>query len=137
MSTNVDLKMKLQEKIASVYACLDQEDIDGYMTGFSDDASFESVFGVMAGKDVIRKFMDDHVASGMESGVRHFLCNFIHDINGETATLRFYVAKMQVKIGPSLIGSAAATCHFDLTQQGFPIVKICLDIDPASMITPE
>ncbi|MEH6835987.1 MULTISPECIES: nuclear transport factor 2 family protein [Falsihalocynthiibacter] len=137
MTNTTELKNHLQEQVVRMYACLDAEDVGGYMAFFTEDASFESLFGAMQGRETIRDFMTNHVASGMEHGVRHFLSNFYLDVDGTTGKLSFYVAKMQVKVGPSLIGSAAAECHFDMSQGDTPLNKIILHIDEASLTTPD
>ncbi len=137
-NTNTELSIELQAQVARLYACLDKEDVRGHMSYFADGATFESRFGTITGREEIQKFMDAHVASGMERGVRHFLSNFYIDAADQNvATLRFYIAKVQVRVGPKVIGSAAAECQFDLTKAEKPVLKLALEIDPASLTSPE
>ena len=110
MTINAEEKAEIQELASNFYLFLDAENAPGLASLFASDGKFVAPYGTFEGPAKIEAFFASHIAAGNEDGVKHFITNFVIEETAGGARLRFYILKMGVRVGPSLIATASGDC---------------------------
>lgn len=115
--------------IAKQYLAIDSEDAAGFAAFFTPDGIFSAPYGDFAGREAIQQFMQHHIDSGAEAGVRHYLTNFIVEKEGDAHRVRFYILKMRVRDTCGIIRTAAGDSLIEVEGGQMLIRRFKLTID--------
>ena len=131
MTITGDDKLAIQELCARTYLAVDGNDAAGFANCFAPDGIFVAPYGEFAGTEMIRTFMEGHIAAGKENGVRHIVTNHVVEPHEKGARYRFYILKMNVAAGPVAIATAAGDCIVTRSDGEWRFGRVQLAIDPA------
>ena len=131
MTIGPDDKLQIHELGAKFYVYLDAENPAGVAALFSDDGVFVAPYGEFTGPQAVQGFLESHVAAGKEDGVKHFITNLVVEATAEGARLTFYILKMGVVTGPTLIATASGDCTVQKVGDDWRFTRFELAIDPA------
>ncbi|MFK8049638.1 MAG: nuclear transport factor 2 family protein [Halioglobus sp.] len=130
MSIFEERRQHVQQLVIKQYRALDAENATSWASYFSDDATFTSPYGEWNGRGAIQEFMEEHILSGMESSVRHYISNFCFMEEGENIRASFYIKKVKVNIKePFIIATAEGNCLAEKIAQDWMVKRYDLTID--------
>ena len=110
MSVSEEQRQLVQQLVTKQYRALDSENATAWASYFKE-ATFTSPYGEWKGRAAIQEFMGEHILSGMESSVRHYISNFYFMEEGEDIRASFYIQKVKVNVKePFIIATAEGNC---------------------------
>lgn len=129
MSIDPATKQAARELITRLYLMLDSENAEGFASYFAEGGTFVTPYGKFTGRSAVEKFMREHIGTGAEAGVRHYLTNFIVDGSDEDIRVRFYILKMRVDPVCELVRTASGECVVIKNRGDLQIEHYRLSID--------
>lgn len=130
MSISEEQRQDVQQLVTKQYRALDSENASTWASYFKEDATFTSPYGEWNGRGAIQEFMAEHILSGMESSVRHYISNFCFMEEGENIRASFYIKKVKVNVKePFIIATAEGNCLAQKIAQNWMVKCYELKID--------
>lgn len=108
-----EVQLVILELIGRMNQLLDDEDYEGYLACYADDAAFDpGLAPPVTGKAAIRAFLHQGQASGFIVGKRHVPSNIVLRQSGPTVTARFYLTVFERAAAPAVVATALITDSF-------------------------
>ncbi|WP_175775975.1 nuclear transport factor 2 family protein [Burkholderia anthina] len=110
MTLSADTKLEVQEAVARAYQALDGHDARAWAESFTQDGTFEAIYGAFHGRGEIQAFIQSHIDKGAENGAMHTVTNFVVDGSNDAPAIHGYVVKFGMDRRPvEILGCAKLT----------------------------
>lgn len=113
---NAETKLAVSEAVSRAYQALDGHDARGWAEAFTENGTFDAIYGVYHGRAEIEQFIQSHIDKGAEDGAMHTFSNVVVEGDGTTPVVYGNIVKFGMDRRPVEILGCAKLKGW-LTQQ--------------------
>ncbi len=127
----VEIHLGLLDLIARMNQLLDDEDYEGYLDCYAEDAAFDpGLAPAVTGKAAILAFLREGQASGFITGKRHVPSNIVLSRTGSMITARFYLTVFERSEAPAVVATAVIVDTFERRGDRWRATSHATRVDP-------
>ncbi len=124
-------RIEIQELCARYDQTVDNGDVDGWVSLFTEDGTFESPMGAATGHDELRAFLRGYLDSGATRSARHATGVHVTEGDGTTARHTGYLTVYETHGDAGVVATGVYTDELAKVDGGWKLTHRQLSVDPS------
>lgn len=130
MTLTLENKAQIIELCARYVLAVDTNDIDTWLSTWTDDGVLDAGFGTAQGKTALRE-LEIKLEGGMSKGKRHLSVNHVVEGDDSTASATSYLVVLEREGHPAVVTTAVFTDTLKKVDGVWKFTRRHLAIDPS------